>query len=245
MDKPKVAFISGANRGIGFEVAKKLGEHGVTVILGVRDLTQGQEAEQILSKQGIVAHAIHYDAQDDHSAQQVADYFSQHYGRLDILINNAGIAIEPWLGQGTASSVRPEILKQVFQTNLFGVILLTQSLLPLIKKSAAGRIVNMSSILGSLTLHAMPDSPIVAVKTFAYNASKTALNAFTVHLAFELNDTAIKVNSAHPGWVRTALGGPDAPMAVEDSYKTAVYLALLDADGPNGGFFHEHDKLPW
>jgi NAD(P)-dependent dehydrogenase (short-subunit alcohol dehydrogenase family) len=125
------------------------------------------------------------------------------------------------------------------------VIALTQKLLPLIKASDAGRIVNLSTILSSLTLQSKVDSPIAPAKEFAYNSSKTALNAYTIHLANELKDTNIKVNAAHPGWVKTELGGPNAPMEVEDSYKTSLYLATLGKDGPTGGLFHEKDPLPW
>jgi NAD(P)-dependent dehydrogenase (short-subunit alcohol dehydrogenase family) len=137
------------------------------------------------------------------------------------------------------------VLRATFDTNFFAPIRLTQTLLPLIEKSPAGRIVNLSSILGSLTVHSLPESPIKQTKALAYNASKTALNAFTVHLAAELAGTPIKVNSAHPGWVKTELGGEHAPMEIADSSKTSVRLALLGADGPTGGFFHENDQLPW
>ena len=122
---------------------------------------------------------------------------------------------------------------------------LTQKLLPLIKKSDAGRIVNVSTILSSLTLHSAKDSPISPAKEFAYNSSKTALNAFTIHLANELKDSKINVNSGHPGWVKTELGGPNAPIEVKDSYKTSVNLATLDDDGPSGGLFNEEDSIPW
>ena len=115
----------------------------------------------------------------------------------------------------------------------------------MIKKSSAGRIVNVSTILSSLTLHSAKDSPIAPAKELAYNTSKTALNAFTVHLANELKDTNIKVNSGHPGWVKTELGGPNAPIEVEDSYKTSLKLATLDDNGPSGQLFHENDTLPW
>ena len=144
-----------------------------------------------------------------------------------------------------SSTVSDKDIKDTFQTNLFSVIALTQKLLPLIKKSDAGRIVNVSTILSSLTLHTAKDSPITPAKEFAYNASKTALNAYTIHLAIELKDTNIKVNSGHPGWVKTELGGPNAPMEVEESYKTSLSLATLDDDGPSGGLFHENDIIPW
>ena len=125
------------------------------------------------------------------------------------------------------------------------MVSLTQALLPLIKKSVAGRIVNVSTILSSLTLHSAENSPISPAKELAYNASKTALNAYTVHLAVELKDTKIKVNSGHPGWVKTELGGPNAPVEVKDSYKTSLHLATLDDDGPTGGLFHEENIIPW
>jgi len=241
----KVAFITGANRGIGFETAKGLGELGITVVIGSRDLKKGQQAASELIAKGIQAEAIAYDADSATSASAAYDYLNTKYGKLDILVNNAGILVEPLVGGNNSSSVTTDVLKKTFQTNLFAVIELTQTLLPLIKKSPAGRIVNLSSILASLTLHSMPNSPIDPAKAFAYNASKTALNAYTVHLAHELKDTSIKVNSAHPGWVKTELGGEHAPMEVAESGKTSVQLATLDANGANGGFFHVGEALPW
>ncbi len=241
----KVAFITGANRGIGFETAKKLGELGIAVILGARDLEKGKEAAKQLHALGIQSDAIAYEANQPESPKQVYDYFNQNFGRVDILVNNAGICIEPLFGINNSSSVSQQVLQGTFQTNLFSVILLTQTLLPLIKKATAGRIVNLSSVLGSQTMHSMTNSPIDPAKAFAYNASKSALNAYTIHLARELKDTPIKVNSAHPGWVKTELGGPNAPMEVADSYKTSVRLATLDESGPSGGFFHEENTLPW
>lgn len=241
----KVALITGANRGIGFETAKGLGELGITVIIGARDLAKGQAAAKQLQDTGIKAEAIAYDASQAKSVDAVYDYIDRHFGKLDILVNNAGTSNEQLMGFNNSSSVSADVLQQTFQTNLFAVIALTQKLLPLIKKAPAGRIVNLSSILGSLTLHSMPNSPIGPAKSFAYNASKTALNAYTIHLADELSGTSIKVNSAHPGWVKTALGGSSAPMEVVDSGKTSIRLATLGEDGPSGGFFHEGDTLPW
>jgi len=241
----KVAFITGANRGIGFETAKGLGELGITVVLGARDLTKGQAAAKQLQALGIKAEAIAYDAAQPASGDAAYEYFDQHFGKLDILVNNAGMLIEQIMGKNNSSSVSTDVLQQTFQTNLFAVVALTQKLLPLIRKAPAGRIVNLSSILGSLTLHSMPNSPIDPAKSFAYNASKAALNVYTIHLAHELRDTNIKVNSAHPGWVKTELGGPNAPMEVADSGKTSVQLATLDDNGPSGGFIHEGEPLPW
>ena len=241
----KVAFITGANRGIGFETAKGLGELGITVVLGARDLAKGQAAAKQLQALGIKAEAIAYDAAQPASGDAAYEYFDQHFGKLDILVNNAGMLIEQIVGKNNSSSVSADVLQQTFQTNLFAVVALTQKLLPLIRKAPAGRIVNLSSILGSLTLHSMPNSPIDPAKSFAYNASKAALNVYTIHLAHELRDTKIKVNSAHPGWVKTELGGPNAPMEVADSGKTSVQLATLDDNGPSGGFIHEGESLPW
>ena len=241
----KVALITGANRGIGFETAKKLGELGVAVLMGVRDLTKSQQALEELQSTGIKAELIHYDACDESTNDEVFNYINHHHGKLDILINNAGILQEPLVGQNSSSSVSQKVLHETFNTNLFAVVSLTQKLLPLIKKSDAGRIVNLSSIVGSLTLHSMNNSPIEPAKALAYNASKTALNVYTVHLANELNSTTIKVNSAHPGWAKTELGGEYALMEVADSYKTSLMLATLSDDGPTGGFFHEGDTLPW
>lgn len=136
-------------------------------------------------------------------------------------------------------------MRKIFDTNFFAQVALTDALLPLLKKSPAGRIVNLSSIIGSLTLHADPTSPIYDAKSFAYDASKTALNAFTIHLAWDLRDTKIKVNSAHPGWVKTDMGGPNAPMELSEGGKTSAALATLPDDGPTGGFFHLGQPLPW
>ena len=241
----KIAFISGANRGIGFETAKKLAETGVRVILGSRSLEKGEKAVRRLSSDGVDADLVQYDAFDLDAPQKVYDYINEKYKKLDILINNAGVLLTGNLFVTNSSNVSEKDLKDTFQTNFFSVISLTQKLLPLIKKSDAGRIVNVSTILSSLTLHSAKDSPITPAKEFAYNASKTALNAFTIHLALELKDTKIKVNSGHPGWVKTELGGPNAPIEVEDSFKTSLRLATLDDDGPSGGLFHENDTIPW
>ena len=241
----KIAFISGANRGIGLVTSKKLAEKGIKVILGSRDLDKGAKAVSELTQSGFQPDLVQYDAADLDAPKKVYDYISEKYEKLDILINNAGVLLTGNLFVENSSTVSDNDIKKTFQTNLFAVISLTQKLLPLIKKSESGRIVNVSTILSSLTLHSAKDSPIAPAKEFAYNASKTALNAYTVHLANELKDTKIKVNSGHPGWVKTELGGPNAPIDVEDSYKTSVQLATLDDDGPTGGLFHENDTIPW
>ena len=241
----KVAFITGANRGIGFETSKQLAKKNTKVILGSRDLDKGKKAIEKLASEGINADLIQYDAFDLNAPQKVYDYISKEYKKLDILINNAGVLLTGNLFVTNSSSVSDKDIKDTFQTNLFSVISLTQKLLPLIKKSDAGRIVNVSTILSSLTLHSAKDSPISPAKEFAYNASKTALNAFTIHLANELKDTKIKVNSGHPGWVKTELGGPNAPIEVKDSFETSLRLATLDENGPTGGLFHKDETIPW
>ena len=247
----QTAFITGANRGLGFEAARELGEQGIHVVLGTRDLASGEAAALQLREKGISAVALRFDVLKPEAHQAAYTYFEQNHDRLDILVNNAGFLYKPESAFNAptpvnhTSTASPEILKQTFDINFFAQVALTQTLLPLIRKSPAGRIVNLSSILGSLTLQADPTSPIYHLKTLAYDASKAALNVFTIHLAHELRDTNIKVNSAHPGWVKTELGGPNAPMEVSEGGKTSAQLATLPADGPTGGFFHLGQSLPW
>ena len=241
----RIALITGGNRGIGFETAKKLAEQGIKVVIGVRDEHKGEQSVAALKALGAEADYVIYDTSVPDAAQTVAKTLESRYGKLDILINNAGILKEDLIGQNNSLSVDQETLKTTFEANFFAVIALTQVLLPLLQRSPAGRIVNLTSILGSQTLHSTPNSPIEVAKGLAYNASKSALNMFTIHLAHALKDTSIKVNSAHPGWVKTELGGPHAPMEISDSWKTSVRLATLDEQGPNGGYFHEDQTLPW
>jgi NAD(P)-dependent dehydrogenase (short-subunit alcohol dehydrogenase family) len=244
----KIAFITGGNRGLGFQTALDLKEAGVKVVIGSRDLAQGEQAVAKLRAAGVDADMLQFDITKPADYQSAYDYFNSKYGRLDILVNNAGIAAGTFPGAGpehSAAEVPSDLLHKVFETNFFAQVALTDALLPLLKKSPAGRIVNLSSILGSLTLHADPQSPIYNSKSFAYDASKTALNAFTVHLAYELRDTNIKVNSAHPGWVKTDMGGQQAPMELSEGGKTSAALATLADDAPSGGFFHQGQTLPW
>ena len=243
-DTKKVALITGASKGLGFEMSRQLGHAGVTIVLGARDSQRGEAAAAKLRADGLDVHFLKLDVTnpDDHRA--AAAFLAQKFGRLDILINNAGVLPEG-LGGTKASATTPDVLRGTFETNFFAPVALTQTLLPLIRKSAAGRIVNMSSILGSLTLHAAPASPIADFKALAYDSSKAALNSFTIHLAHELKDTNIKVNSAQPGWVKTDMGTDAAPMEIPDGAKTGVALALLGDDGPTGGFFHFGKPIPW
>jgi len=240
----KVALITGANRGIGFETAKQLGEQGVTVVLGSRKLSDAEAAAAKLKTAGVDAYGIQLDVTKAADRNAAYKFLDEKFGKVDILINNAGIAGGDFF-TNTTSKTTEEELKSVYVTNFFSVVALTQQLLPLLKKSDAGRIVNLSSILGSLTLHADPKSPIAGSKLFSYNSSKAALNAFSIHLADELKDTPIKVNSVHPGWVKTEMGTDAAPMEIPDGAKTSVAAALLGPDGPSGHFIHLGQELPW
>ena len=238
----KVALVTGANKGLGLETARQLGRLGYKVLMAARDVAKGKPAVDQLRGEGLDVEFIQLDVGNEHHRAAAARHIGDTYGRLDVLVNNAGVALE----QGHKVSTVPlDVVRQVFETNFFSLVAVTQAMLPLVRKSPAGRIVNLSSILGSLTLHSDPSSGIYDKKAFAYDASKTALNAFTVHLAHELRGTKIKVNSAHPGWVKTDMGTDAAPMEIPDGAKTSVALALLAADGPTGGFFHMGETLPW
>ena len=241
----KIALVTGANRGIGLETARQLGQQGVTVVVAARTLKSAEETAAKLKKDGIEVIPVQLDVTKEQDRVAAAKFIGDKFGKLDILINNAGIGAQGDMFALTVSETTEEELQTVFGTNVFSVIAVTRAFLPLLKKSDAGRIVNLSSILGSLTLHADPKSPIASVKSLAYDASKSALNAFTIHLAAELKDTKIKVNSAHPGWVKTEMGTDAAPMEIPDGAKTSVALALLGADGPNGRFIHMGEELPW
>ena len=185
----KVVFITGANKGIGLETARGLGELGIAVVIGSRDEAKGRAAADKLRAEGIEkVEAVRFDVTKPEDHQEIARHLEGRYGKLDILVNNAGVMLEDTDfgapgGFNTTTTVTPEVLRSIFETNFFAVVALTPALLPLIRKSPAGRIVNLSSILGSLTLHSDPSSGIYDKKAFGYDASKTALNAFTVHLA--------------------------------------------------------------
>jgi NAD(P)-dependent dehydrogenase (short-subunit alcohol dehydrogenase family) len=238
----KIALITGANKGLGFEISRQLGKLGITILLGSRSKTRGLAAVEELKAEQIEAHALIIDVTHEPSIDRAVEFIEREYGHLDILINNAGIMEDQSLKPSNAPH---DLLRAVFDTNFFGVINVTQAMLPLLQKSEAPRIVNISSSLGSLTLQADPDGPFAETKVLGYDASKTALNAFTIHLAHELRDTPIKVNSACPGWVKTDMGGPNAPGTVESGADTPVWLATLPSDGPTGGFFNSRKPVPW
>ncbi|PUV24529.1 SDR family oxidoreductase [Sphingobacterium athyrii] len=244
----KTVLITGGNKGIGFETAKLLLNKGLFVYIGSRDMEKGDEAVKELNNNGFQSvKAVVIDVTDLETILSVKSIIQNEQGKLDILINNAGI-----LGNfpQSATDVSIEILKDVYETNVYGVIRVTQNFLDLLKKSDEPRIVNVSSSLGSLTLHSDPSYPFYNVKPFAYNSSKTALNMFTVHLAYELKDTVFKVNSVCPGYTDTDFGNHIGTGKVEDAAKRLVKYALIDNDGPTGRFFSEEtnpntDEIAW
>ncbi len=241
----KVALITGANRGIGFETARQLAKKGIKVLVGARTEENGREAEAKLKAEGFDAEFILLDVDDAKTHKSAAKHVEKNYGKLDILINNAGVLLEDNTGAAhQASETSPDVFRKTFDTNFFNTIAVTQEFVPLIKKSDAGRIVFLSSGLGSLSLHSDPNSPIYNYKRPAYDISKTAINGYAVHLAHELKDTSIKVNAAHPGSVVTDMNRTgDIP--VEEGAKTSVDLATLPADGYTGKFIHLGHELPW
>ena len=247
----RIALVTGGNRGLGLQTARELIRQDIHVILGCRDYKKGETVAQELREEGHQIEALELDVANQSTHPAAYEYLEKEYGRLDILINNAAVWKESTtssspLPEGNRTSTLPsEILRETFETNFFGTVALTQKLLPMLRKSPAGRIVNVSSIMGSLTLHSDPKSPIYPYKVFAYDTSKAALNSFTIHLAHELRDTPIKVNSAHPGWVRTEMGGEGADLDISEGGKTSAWLATLSEDGPTGGYFHMGEALPW
>jgi NAD(P)-dependent dehydrogenase (short-subunit alcohol dehydrogenase family) len=239
----KLALVTGANKGIGFETARQLAKADVQVLIGARDAAKGAAAAAKLKSEGLNVGAIQLDVTDAASIAAAAKQIGTEYGKLDILVNNAGIGVQD--GTSKVSEQKLETWRKTFDTNVFGLIAVTQAFLPLLEKSPAGRIVNLSSLLGSITLHADPKSPIYNYKVAAYNVSKSAVNAYTVQLAYELRDSKIKVNAVHPGHVKTDMGGAAAPMELVDGAKSSVSMALIGSDGPNGSFTHLGRTLPW
>jgi NAD(P)-dependent dehydrogenase (short-subunit alcohol dehydrogenase family) len=248
-DSAKVALVTGGNRGIGLEIVRQLAEKGVTVLLAGRVIQEAEQAAASLNAVGLTTITpVRLDITSLADRVAVSQLIAREFGRLDIVVNNAGVATPE--GAGTlsdplTSGTSLDELRQVFETNIFAVIRLTHELLPLLRNSGGARIVNVSSQLGSLTLHARKDRAVAYNKRYAYNASKAALNLFTIQLAQELEGTKIKVNSVHPGWVKTRLGSDAAPLQPAQGAQTVVKAALLDEDGPSGTFFHLDQTIPW
>ncbi|WP_183558489.1 SDR family oxidoreductase [Mucilaginibacter sp. SP1R1] len=241
----KIALVTGANKGIGFETAKQLAQHNIKVLLGARNETEGKKAEEVLRGLLLDVTYIKLDISDSADIEKVKSYIESEYAALDILVNNAAVFLDSaWFGNNT-ETVSLQTLRDTFDINYFGTVELTQALLPAIKKSAAGRIVNISSVSGSFGVHQDETHWLHALKPYAYSASKTALNQFTVFLAHALRETNIKVNAANPGWVKTSIGSDQAPLTPEGGAKTGVALALLDENGPSGTFSEAGETLPW
>jgi NAD(P)-dependent dehydrogenase (short-subunit alcohol dehydrogenase family) len=236
-----VALISGANKGIGYEIAHGLGAKKIKVLVGARDASRGEEAVQKLKAEGADARFVELDVTNLETIRRAAEQIEKEFGRLDILINNAGIA--EW---GTKpSNVDLAKVREVYETNFFGPIALIQALLPLLQKSKHGRIVNVSSSLGSLTLSSDPNSPFADFLALGYNTSKSALNSMTIQFAKELKDTPIKVNAICPGYCATDINGNSGPRSAAQGAAAAIEYATIGPDGPSGGYFNEDGRIPW
>lgn len=241
--KGKVALITGANKGIGYEIARQLGSRGATVLVAARDIKRGEEAANKLRLNEIDARSVQLDVTDQKTIDSAGKQIESEFGKLDILVNNAGIVSDG--DRLPPSQVDIETLRHTYETNVFGVFAVTKGMLPLLKKSTAGRIVNLSSGLGSLTQNSDPNYEFADFKLLAYNSSKTAVNALTVLLAAELKDTPIKINAADPGFTATDINQYQGYRTVEQGAIAAVRLATLPDDGSSGGFFDENGVLPW
>jgi len=238
----KVALITGANKGIGLEIARQLAGTGITVIMGARHPGRGAAAAELLRGEGLDARFLQPDVLDAASIGQAAAAIRAQHGRLDILVNNAGINDKE---DGPPSSAAPDAVRRLFDTNFFAPLAVTQAMLPLLRESTAGRIVNMSSSLGSLAVNGDPASPYYPVRLAGYNASKAALNMLTVQLAAELKDAGIIVNSACPGYVSTDLNGHTGYLSPQEGAQVPVRLALLPDDAINGKFISAAGEVPW
>lgn len=242
MNHRTTALVTGANKGIGFETARRLAELGMTVLVGARDRGRGESAVASLRRHSPDVHLVLLDVADEASVARAAADVAARFGRLDVLVNNAGIAI----GSEPPSMQRVATMREVFATNLFGLIAVTQAFLPLLEKAPAARIVNVSSSIGSLRLAADPDHPVARQGAFfGYSASKATVNAFTVRLANELRAKKVKVNSACPGHVATDLNHHSGVRSVQQGAEIIVRLATLPDDGPTAGFFDEAGAVPW
>jgi NAD(P)-dependent dehydrogenase (short-subunit alcohol dehydrogenase family) len=246
------ALITGANKGIGYQTARLLGGRGMTVLAGARDAARGQEAERALRADGADARFVHLDVTDEASVAAAAKLVEAEYGALDILVNNAGIARGD--GTGKPSQTTVATLREVYETNVFGVVAVTNALLPLLLAAPAGRIVNVSSEVGSITAMTDPGGPMAMMASVPYPASKTALNMVTAMYAKELRDTKVKVNAANPGYCATDLNGSSGFRTAVQGAEVSVHLATLPADGPSGvlwGYLWTADGtgsygiLPW
>ena len=242
MSESKTALVTGANKGIGYEIARGLAKQGMTVLLGCRDLSRAQAAAAKLVREGLAPVPILLDVTRTETIRAVAAHIEGAYGKLDVLVNNAGIAAE-W--QAKPSQADMALVRQVYETNVFGVMALTQALVPMLLRSPAGRIVNVSSSLGSLALTGDPASPLAQFLALGYNSSKSALNAVTVQFANELRGTPVKVNAVCPGYVATDINNNSGPRTPEQGAAIAIKMATIPEDGPTGGYFEDEGRVPW
>lgn len=252
MSNKKIALVTGANQGIGLQIAKDLVSHGFTVLLGSRDFGKGETAAAGIGPDAI---AIQLDVTDQASIAAAAARVRGEFGQLDVLINNAaiashgkpeGISLMDYAASSKASNIPLDEVRAIWETNVFGVLALTQALLPILHEAPAGRIVNVSSGLGSLTTVSDTTSPYRHIFNPGYSASKTALNAITVAFAIELENTNIKVNAVTPGFTKTALNDYAGTETVEEGAAEAVRVALLGEDSPTGTFTHATMGIvPW
>lgn len=237
----KIALVTGASRGLGWELTNQLTAKGHFVLMGVRDNKHAMAAwERLPQRQS--AQTLVIDMTDPTSFPWVYEHIERTYGRLDVLVNNAGIMLDGELMNNSTATIEQEDLKKTFDVNFFGIVELTNTLVPLLLKSEAGSIINMSSNMGSLHLLAtQPGMP----KTFAYNTSKAALNSYTLHLASLLSDTQIRVNAVHPGWVQTDMGGPAAPLTPAEAVAPIIELIEQGSGAPTGKFLHNGEEVSW
>jgi len=241
-NKAKVALVTGGNKGIGLDVVRGLSKLGYTTLLGARDEKLGNEAVKKLSEEGLkLVHFLKLDVANQASIQEAVKKVEADYGHLDALVNNAGILLE----RAKASIESLENIRKTYEVNVFGVIATSQAFIPLLKKSTAPRIVNVTSGLGSLTLHSDPNHFYYNIKPLSYNTSKSAANAVTVHFAYDLKDENFKVNSADPGYCATDLNAHSGPRTATQGSTVIIRLATLPSDGPNGKFFDENGEVPW
>jgi NAD(P)-dependent dehydrogenase (short-subunit alcohol dehydrogenase family) len=238
----KVALVTGANRGIGFEISRQLAARGILVLMGARNENAGRAATERLRTENLQADSVRLDVADPGSIQEAVEGIANRHGRLDALINNAGIA--PDQGKSVLD-VPLEVLEAALRTNTLGPLVLGRACVPLMRRNGYGRIVNVSSSMGSLAGMAGASSEEAAMRVPSYRLSKAALNAVTTLLAMELREDPILVNSACPGWVRTDMGGDQAPLSPAQGADTPVWLATLPDDGPRGGFFRERRVVAW
>ena len=241
-DTNRIALVTGANKGIGLEIARQLAQVGVAVIIGARDPGRAGAAVAGLLKAGLSVRSVALDLHDHASIAAAAETIRANYGRLDILVNNAGI-VDAEDGPPTIGA--PAAARRIMDTNFVGTLAVTQAMLPLLRLSPAARIVNLSSSLGSLTLNGDPASPYYSARLIGYNASKAALNMLTVQLAEELRDTPHVVNSVSPGYVKTDLTGHNGFMTAEEGAKLPVEYALLGDDAVSGRFVEASGETPW